>query len=162
MRTDLPSRHVCLSSALSPPPVVGDDCRLGRCRSGAVARFHYPSIRARRRMMSSAVVDAYCVEGGASQSISGPQRPWQRSGTPPTGSLASALSPAAERIRTSASSPFAALPPAPDGETFGSRSGLGASRRAGPRACARRRSSPGICHVGGARRSRAASDPDRA
>jgi hypothetical protein len=52
---------------LCSPRVADDNCRDARAgsgRSGAVARFHYPSIRARRRMMSSAIVDARCVEGG--------------------------------------------------------------------------------------------------
>src|SRR5437867_12811220 len=81
MRTDFLSRHIC-SSPLSllterPAPFHRHCLRwLPAWRApleGAVARFHYPSIRACRRMMSSAVVDACCVEGGASQSISGPQ-----------------------------------------------------------------------------------------
>src|SRR5205809_3515134 len=81
MRTDFLSRHIC-SSPLRllterPAPFHRHCLRwLPAWRApleGAVARFHYPSIRACRRMMSSAVVDACCVEGGASQSISGPQ-----------------------------------------------------------------------------------------
>src|SRR5206468_8442116 len=80
MRTDFLSRHIC-SSPLRllterPAPFHRHCLRwLPAWRApleGAVARFHYPSIRACRRMMSSAVVDACCVEGGASPSRSGP------------------------------------------------------------------------------------------
>src|SRR2546425_11636262 len=81
MRTDFLSKA---HSLIPAPPVDGAAgpvspsllvmvAGVTRAARGAVARFHYPSIRACRRMMSSAIVDACCVEGGASQSISGPQ-----------------------------------------------------------------------------------------
>jgi hypothetical protein len=69
MRTGLLSRHACSSSALSPPPVLDDGLPARQVPLGCRRKIPLSSIRARRRMMSSAFVDACGVEGGASQSI---------------------------------------------------------------------------------------------